>query len=107
MSGAGKTTALKFLEDMGFYCVDNLPILLIEKFAELTLNDRSCNQDVALGIDIRSGEELPLLADIIKRWRESSYPFSILFLDSADQVLIKRYKETAGPDRTGRKGNRS
>lgn len=94
MSGAGKTTALKFLEDMGFYCVDNLPILLIEKFAELTLNDRSCNQDVALGIDIRSGEELPLLADIIKRWRESSYPFSILFLDSADQVLIKRYKET-------------
>lgn len=94
MSGAGKTTALKFFEDMGFYCVDNLPILLIEKFAELTLDDRNGIQDVALGIDIRSGEELPLLENIIKRWREISYPFSILFLDSSDQVLIKRYKET-------------
>lgn len=94
MSGAGKTTALKFFEDMGFYCVDNLPILLIEKFAELTLDDRNGIQDVALGIDIRSGEDLPLLENIIKRWREISYPFSILFLDSSDQVLIKRYKET-------------
>lgn len=94
MSGAGKTTALKILEDSGFYCVDNLPVLLIEKFAELTVKDRKSEQDVALGIDIRSGEELPLLQDVLKRWREASFPFTILFLDSSDPVLIKRYKET-------------
>jgi len=94
MSGAGKTTALKFLEDMGFYCVDNLPILLMEKFAELTLSNESDTKDVALGIDIRSGEELPLLKNILAKWRENAYPFSVLFLDSSDAVLIKRYKET-------------
>ena len=94
MSGAGKSTALKNLEDMGFYCVDNLPILLMEKFAELTLNDRNEKQDIALGIDIRSGEELPLFEHVIDRWKEEAYPFSILFLESSDEVLIKRYKET-------------
>lgn len=94
MSGAGKTVALKNLEDMGFYCVDNLPILLIEKFAELTLSDRNENEDIALGVDIRSGEELPMLESIIEKWRENSYPFQILFLEANDEVLIKRYKET-------------
>ncbi|MBQ1240264.1 MAG: RNase adaptor protein RapZ, partial [Lachnospiraceae bacterium] len=77
MSGAGKTIALKNLEDMGFYCVDNLPILLIEKFAELTLSSRNEREDIALGVDIRSGEDLPMLESIIDKWRESSYPFSI------------------------------
>ena len=94
MSGAGKSTALKFFEDMGFYCVDNLPILLIDKFAELTLRDENNASDIALGIDIRSGRELPQLQTIINKWRENSYPFEILFLESSDQVLIKRYKET-------------
>ena len=55
MSGAGKSTALKFFEDMGFYCVDNLPILLIEKFAELTLRDENNASDIALGIDAAGG----------------------------------------------------
>ena len=87
MSGAGKSTALKFFEDMGFYCVDNLPILLIEKFAELTLRDENNASDIALGIDIRSGRELPQLQTIINKWRENSYPFEILFLESSDQVL--------------------
>lgn len=94
MSGAGKSTALKFFEDMGFYCVDNLPVPLIGKFAELTLNDQNGTKDIALGIDIRSGEELPQLKNIVKEWRKSGYPFSILYLDSSDEVLIKRYKET-------------
>lgn len=84
MSGAGKSTALKFFEDMGFYCVDNLPILLIEKFAELTLRDENNASDIALGIDIRSGRELPQLQTIINKWRENSYPFEILFLESSD-----------------------
>ena len=85
MSGAGKSTALKFFEDMGFYCVDNLPILLIEKFAELTLRDENNASDIALGIDIRSGRELPQLQTIINKWRENSYPFEILFLESSDR----------------------
>ena len=57
MSGAGKTNALKMLEDMGFYCVDNLPIPLVEKFAELTLSNQGGIRNAALGIDIRSGDE--------------------------------------------------
>ena len=69
MSGAGKTIALKMLEDMGFYCVDNLPILLIEKFAELTLRDENNASDIALGIDIRSGRELPQLPSSINGGR--------------------------------------
>ena len=68
MSGAGKTTALKTLEDMGFYCADNLPVLLIEKFAELVMNGQSEKQDIALGVDVRSGEELPYLEIIIRKW---------------------------------------
>ena len=105
MSGAGKTIALKNLEDMGFYCVDNLPILLMDKFAELTLSDRNEKEDIALGIDIRSGEDLPLLESVIDKWRENSYPFSILYLEANDDVLIKRYKETRRShplSRTGR-----
>lgn len=105
MSGAGKSTALKNLEDMGFYCVDNLPILLMEKFAELTLSDPNGNKDIALGVDIRSGEELPLLEAVIDKWKAGAYPFSILFLESSDEVLIKRYKETRRShplSRTGR-----
>ena len=61
MSGAGKTSALKMLEDMGFYCVDNLPIPLVEKFAQLTLSNQGGIMDAALGIDIRSGDELSAL----------------------------------------------
>ena len=95
MSGAGKTVALKMMEDMGYYCVDNLPIPLIEKFAELALgNNQGLSNQVALGIDIRSGQDLPLLDKILERWRTDGIPFEILFLDASDEVLLKRYKET-------------
>lgn len=95
MSGAGKTVALKMMEDMGYYCVDNLPIPLIEKFAELALgNNQGQSNQVALGIDIRSGQELPLLDKILEQWRADGIPFEILFLDASDEVLLKRYKET-------------
>ena len=95
MSGAGKTVALKMMEDMGYFCVDNLPISLIEKFAELALgNNQGLSNQVALGIDIRSGQELPLLDKILQRWRTDGIPFEILFLDASDEVLLKRYKET-------------
>lgn len=94
MSGAGKSTALKMLEDMGFYCADNLPIPLVEPFAQLVRLQSSGYEQVALGIDIRSGEELPQLADVLGNWRVNRVPYEILFLDSSDEILIKRYKET-------------
>lgn len=94
MSGAGKTIALKMLEDIGFYCVDNLPIPLVEKFVELTLGNASRHKQIALGIDIRSGEGLAELSRIFSGWDSQSIPYEILFLDASDEVLIKRYKET-------------
>lgn len=94
MSGAGKTVALKVFEDLGFYCVDNLPIPLMEKFAELTLERTGHGEDVALGVDIRSGEELSTLDETLRKWKATQIPCEILFLDANDQTLIKRYKET-------------
>jgi len=94
MSGAGKTVALKVFEDLGFYCVDNPPIPLMEKFAELTLERTGHGEDVALGVDIRSGEELSTLDETLRKWKAAQIPCEILFLDANDQTLIKRYKET-------------
>lgn len=94
MSGAGKTIALKMLEDLGFYCVDNLPIPLLEPFAQLAVS-KPVNQDrVALGIDVRSGEELPQLLHVLEDWKQNGMPYQILFLDASNETLIKRYKET-------------
>ena len=94
MSGAGKTSALKMLEDLGFYCVDNLPIPLMEAFVELVMQKPAAHERVALGIDIRSGEELPQLEQVLENWKQQQVPYEILFLDSSDTTLVKRYKET-------------
>lgn len=94
MSGAGKSTALKMMEDIGFYCVDNLPIPLLEKFVELSELQSSELQKVALGIDARSGQALDELRDILDRIKANGGKYEILFLDSDDSVLVKRYKET-------------
>lgn len=94
MSGAGKTIALKMLEDLGYYCVDNLPIPLMDKFAELVMDRSGKEKQVALGIDVRSGQELSQLDEILESWRNGGMPFEILFLDASDEVLVKRYKET-------------
>ena len=94
MSGAGKTNALKMLEDMGFYCVDNLPIPLVEKFAELTLSNQGGIRNAALGIDIRSGDELSALDRIFDECSRKRVPYEILFLDASSETLIKRYKES-------------
>lgn len=93
MSGAGKTVALKMLEDIGFYCVDNLPISLVDKFVQLVSEGTSIEK-AALGLDIRSGEELGNLDEILENWRSSNVDVQVLFLDANDAVLIKRYKET-------------
>ncbi len=94
MSGAGKTVALKILEDLGFYCVDNLPIPLMNPFALLAFQRPVPRERVALGIDIRSGEELPELRNVLGEWKEDATPYEILFLDASDETLVKRYKET-------------
>ena len=95
MSGAGKTIALKSLEDMGFYCVDNLPIPLVEKFAELVKDGNGEIQNAALGVDIRSGGDLLILRDIFDRWDAGgTTQYQVLFLDASDEILLKRYKET-------------
>lgn len=93
MSGAGKTVALKMLEDIGFYCVDNLPISLVDKFVQLVSGGADIKK-TALGLDIRSGEELENLDEILENWRGSDVDVQMLFLDANDAVLIKRYKET-------------
>lgn len=105
MSGAGKSTTLKFLEDAGYYCVDNMPIALITKFADLANTQQSDITKVAVGVDIRSGESLPELESVLEQFKTKSFPCEILFLEATDEVLVKRYKETrrahplAGADR--------
>lgn len=93
MSGAGKTVALKMLEDLGFYCVDNLPITLVDKFVQLVCGGSEIKQ-AAIGMDIRSGEDLSCLEAILSRWRKQELEFYVLFLDASDAILIKRFKET-------------
>lgn len=95
MSGAGKSTALKMLEDAEYFCVDNLPIPLIDKFAHLTIENSAGEiQKAALGIDIRSGQSLKELHEKLKLMTLSGIDYEILFLDASDEVLVKRYKET-------------
>jgi len=94
MSGAGKSTALKMMEDIGFYCVDNLPIPLLEKFVELSELQNAELEKVALGIDARNGQALEEIKEVLDRIEAKGADFEILFLDSEDSVLVKRYKET-------------
>lgn len=94
MSGAGKSTALKMLEDVGYFCVDNLPFPLISKLSELTLMPSTEINKIAVGVDIRSGQSFSQFEEILDQLTETGFEYEILFLDSRDDVLIKRYKET-------------
>lgn len=93
MSGAGKSTVLKFLEDARYFCVDNLPVPLIIKFAELSLDGSGDSRNIALGIDIRSGQALDELSDVLDKMKDK-FRYEILFLDANDETLVKRFKET-------------
>ena len=93
MSGSGKSTAMKMMEDIGYYCVDNLPISLLEPFMDLAMQNDEL-QKVAVGIDIRNGRPLEELQEVLARSREAGRPLEVLFLDADDEVLLKRYKET-------------
>lgn len=94
MSGAGKSTALKMLEDVGYFCVDNLPVPLIPKMADLLRVPGSELNKAALGVDIRSGQSLTEMAKVLEELDNAGMKYEILFLESSDHVLIKRYKET-------------
>ena len=93
MSGAGKSVALRNLEDFGYFCVDNLPVELISKFAEIAYDTKTEINNVAIGVDIRSGE-IDKLAGCLDELQSQGYPFEILFMDASDEVIIKRYKES-------------
>lgn len=97
MSGAGKSQAMKVMEDMGYYCMDNLPPALLPKFAELCQKSKTPINKVAVVVDIRGGEFFKNLFNSLDELNAMSIGYKILFLDSSDAVLIKRYKELRRP----------
>lgn len=105
MSGAGKSTALKMLEDVGYFCVDNLPVPLVPKLGELLMVPSTEINKIALGLDIRSGQSFQEIEKALTELDKMKLSYEILFLDASNDVLVKRYKETrrahplAGPNR--------
>lgn len=94
VSGSGKSTAMNVLEDLGYYCIDNLPITLLPKFIELCENSQGDINKVALAVDIREGVFLEGVPEIIRELKEKGHAIDVIFLDSSDAALIRRYKET-------------
>lgn len=94
LSGSGKTTVIKALEDLGFFCLDNLPIVLLPKFMELRISSASEISKVAVVIDIRAGEFLEEAPRLIRDLRARGYEIQVMFLECEDSVLIRRFSET-------------
>ena len=93
MSGAGKSQAANALEDMGFYCVDNIPPTIIPNFIDLASHSGERLTRIAIVTDVRGGEMFTEITDVLKDLKNKNIEFKILFLDAADEVLIHRYKE--------------
>lgn len=102
LSGAGKSQAIKCFEDLGFFCVDNLPTMLIPKFAEVCEQSGGRLKNVALGIDIREGEFLNSFFDELDFLKNSKFGYEILFLEARTETLISRYSETRRKHPLGR-----
>jgi len=94
LSGAGRTQALRHLEDLGFFCIDNLPPTLIPKFTELCARSSRPIERVALVVDIRGGEFFDALFEVLNDLDKSSTPYEILFLEASDETLVRRFKES-------------
>ena len=94
LSGAGKSTVMSILEDSGFFCVDNLPPVLIPKFAEVCLAGTGAYERVAMVCDIRGGENFDGLFEAMDALSAMEFRYKVLFVDAEDSVIIKRYKET-------------
>ena len=94
LSGAGKSYAIKCLEDLGYFCVDNLPTTLIPTFAALCAQSSREIKKIALGVDVREGEYLAHLLEILAELRGKGHVPEVLFLEAADEALVRRYHET-------------
>ncbi len=94
MSGAGKSQAVKVLEDIGYFCIDNLPPVLIPKFAELCVKGGERVRHVALIADIRGGQFFDAMSQALQELRKQGVSYEIVFMEASDKVLINRYKET-------------
>ncbi|HEX9191932.1 MAG TPA: RNase adapter RapZ [Candidatus Deferrimicrobiaceae bacterium] len=94
LSGAGKSTAIKVFEDLGYYCVDNLPPVLLPKIVEVVVEARGEGARIALGVDVRGKEFLPYLSRVLEELREGKNAVHVLFLDAADEALVRRFSET-------------
>ncbi len=94
LSGAGKSYAIKCLEDLGYFCVDNLPTTLIPTFAELCAHSDRAIRKIALGIDVREGEYLAHILETLQELRASGHVAEVLFLEAAEETLVRRYHES-------------
>lgn len=94
LSGAGKSEAIRCFEDMGYFCVDNLPPNLILDMAKISLHPQSKVRKIALVSDVRGREFFDALSEALKQLKERGIPYQILFLEAGDEVLVKRFKET-------------
>ncbi len=94
MSGSGKATAIKMLEDEGYYCVDNLPVRLIDTFMELIHVPGNEISKVVLGVDVRADKPFAYVEEVLAALKEKGYSYEILFMDASEETLIRRYKET-------------
>ena len=105
LSGAGKSFAIKCFEDMGYFCVDNLPTTIIPTFAELCTQSTREIRRIALGVDVRAGEYLAHLVEILQELKAKGYPTEVLFLEAGDESLVRRYHETRRQHPLAGKGN--
>jgi RNase adapter protein RapZ len=94
LSGAGKSQALNILEDLGFFCVDNLPVMLLPRFAELCREQGGKLQNVAVGIDVRAGRQLQNLENALREVRGKDISARVIFFTANDLTLLKRFSET-------------
>ncbi len=104
LSGAGKTQAIRCLEDLNYFCIENIPPSLIPKFAELSYKVNDSVEKIAIVIDVRGGRFFDELFNGLKELNEMGYKYEILFLDASDETLVKRFKETRRTHPLSRKG---
>jgi UPF0042 nucleotide-binding protein len=104
LSGSGKSTAIRVLEDLGFYCIDNLPVVLMPRFLELCESSLETLSRVALGVDIREREFLASFPSVLEELRRGDYRVQLVFLDASDDVLVRRFGETRRPHPLGGDG---
>jgi RNase adapter protein RapZ len=104
LSGSGKSTAIHVLEDLGYYCIDNLPVVLLPRFLDLCESSLETLSRVALGVDIREREFLAAFPSVLADLQRGGYRVQLVFLDAADDVLVRRFSETRRPHPLGGDG---